>query len=167
MSYVYKNITGSTATEIILDPTYVYNSMLLCNIHASDRVSIDLYITKKVDTETTTIVAHEIEGVKQYMTVPNTEINSKSKANEDGRKLNNSYDAVETTTYTYYILKSLVLPYSGVLVLDKEELTYDTSYRLYIKLNASDSAVDLKISQGELRNLNTPIQNPGGGGIGY
>ena len=44
----------------------------------------------------------------------------------------------------YYILKSYVLPANATLVLEKNELRVDPStYTMYIKLSAADSAVDV------------------------
>ena len=44
----------------------------------------------------------------------------------------------------YYILKSYVLPANATLVLDNNELRVDPDvYKMYIKLSAGDSAVDV------------------------
>ena len=55
---------------------------------------------------------------------------------------------------SHHIIKDLVMPYSSTLILSKEEFAYNINlYELYIKLNASDSAVDLKINQGNMIGL--------------
>ena len=79
MSYIYKNITGSTATELVLDPNYSYDNMTLCNIHATDEVSVDLYITR---TYTSTNESRVAIG-------------------DDG-----NWNALGTTTDSYYIIKA-------------------------------------------------------------
>ena len=152
MSYIYKNITASTAIELVLDPNYSYDNMTLCNIHATDAVSVDLYITRFEVTDTVSVLVHVSEdGTKHYEDQLNTFLIKPSKENEDGRKIDGSYNEVETTTYTYYILKGLVMPFTSTLVLNQEELRHDLGlYQLYIKLNASDSAVDVKITQDEM-----------------
>ena len=152
MSYIYKNITGSTATEIKLESRYSYPSVLLCNIHSTDEVLVDLYIQRSEITGTVdTIFKTDENGTKYYEDRLNTELHRPKKGQDDGRKIDGSYNEVERTTYTYYILKSLVMPVKSTLVLDEEEFKHDIGkYRLYIKLDQSDSAVDVKIIQGEM-----------------
>ena len=49
-------------------------------------------------------------------------------------------------TDNYYIIKNVVVPFATTLVLDEDEVDYDTSvYNLYVKLSAGDSAVDVII----------------------
>ena len=118
MANIYKNITGNTAIKIAKYKTD-YNTISLCNVHASGGVNVDLYL-------------HREEGYNTYS------------YDEDGRREDGSYDAPTITTYIYYILKNVNIPNGVTLLLDKDILSFDAKkYRLYIKLSASDSAVDL------------------------
>ena len=49
-------------------------------------------------------------------------------------------------TDNWYILKNVVIPFATTLILDGDEIDYTTSlFNLYVKLSASDSAVDVII----------------------
>ena len=49
-------------------------------------------------------------------------------------------------TDNYYIIKNVVIPFATTLILEEDEVDYNTSvYNLYVKLSASDSAVDIII----------------------
>ena len=51
-------------------------------------------------------------------------------------------------TDNYYIIKNVVVPFATTLVLDADEVDYDTSvYNLYVKLGAAGSTVDVIIKQ--------------------
>ncbi len=118
MANIYKNITGNTATEISSYKTD-YNTISLCNVHASDGVNVDIYLYRE-------------EGYRTYS------------YDENGRRDDGSYNDPTITTSIYYILKNVNIPNGVTLFLDKDILSFDTKkYRLYIKLSASDSAVDL------------------------
>ena len=96
------------------------NSMYLTNIHASDSVTIEIYA---------------------YLTIVNQSGDPDFSA--DGVP---DYDSVADTYNTYYIIKNLVIPKGVTLKLDKEDMEYDyKSFDLYVKLSASDSAVDVII----------------------
>ena len=94
----YNKITGSTQVKLIdidakLRPI---KSMSLANIHASDDVSVGVFLANASD--------------------------------------------------NWYILKNVVIPFGTTLVLNRDELDYTTSlFNLYVKLSASDSAVDVII----------------------
>ena len=120
MAYIYKNITGSTA-EILLTKDQLRNNpieaMNMSNIHVEDQVRIDLYL---------------------YNT-----------SNSTPPDAYNNWNIV-TTTNTYYLIKNLILSYGSTVMLEKEDLLIDyksPAYDLYIKLHASDSAVDIIINQ--------------------
>ena len=116
MAYIYKNITGNTATILDVVPT----NMRLCNVHASDSVGVDLYLYKT-----------EID-----------EAGDRAYVGQGG-----NWNALDTTVTTYYLLKNVVIPFGVTLLLNEEVLNYNhEKYDLYIKLSASDSAVDLSIS---------------------
>ena len=119
MAYIYKNITGNTATDLevqeIENNKYTLSTMSLCNIHTSDAVLIDLYLYRTEMTDSRSIVG---EG--------------------------GDWNDLESTTYSYYILNNIKIPNGATLVLDKEDLDFDRSiYNLYIKLDQADSAVDI------------------------
>jgi len=124
MALIYTNITGNTATAIYdhLEGagSVMYDTMTLCNVHASDSVDVDLYITREIVSEAET---------RTYV-------------GEHG-----NWDELSTTTQTYYRLKNVTIPKGVTLQLDRDTLDFDyTKYSLYIKLSASDSAVDIIIN---------------------
>tara|TARA_Y100000310_G_scaffold299243_1_gene333901 strand:- start:267 stop:869 length:603 start_codon:yes stop_codon:yes gene_type:complete len=91
-------ISGSTQVKVIDINTKSrpIKSMSLANIHASDSVSVAVFLANPTD--------------------------------------------------NYYIIKNVVIPFATTLVLDEDEVDYDTSaYNLYVKLSAGDSAVDVII----------------------
>ena len=119
MSKIYQNITGSSA-NLISSPDHIkydYTSMNICNVHATDSVSIDLYLYRtygdaiggyEKDTETKT---QETYYLINSLTIPNT--------------------------VTLQLKDSdLLIDYETILPL----------YDLRIKLSASDSAVDIIIN---------------------
>jgi len=119
MAYIYKNITGDTATNIDINSidnnNYKFSNMSLCNVHATDSVTIDLYLYKTERTD------------------------SRSKRGEGG-----DWNDLESTEYSYYILNNVVIPNGATLLLDSSYFKFDRhEYDLYIKLSAGDSAVDI------------------------
>tara|TARA_R110000764_G_scaffold237640_1_gene333951 strand:- start:21 stop:389 length:369 start_codon:yes stop_codon:yes gene_type:complete len=119
MGYIYKNITGNTAIDLevrdIENNKYKLSTMTLCNTHATDSVSVNLYLNK-------------IEGT-----------DARSSVGDSG-----DWNPLETTNTSYYILNNIVMPNGSTLLLDSSYLKFDRSmYKLYIKLSASDSAVDI------------------------
>ena len=91
-------ISGSTQVKVIDINTKSrpIKSMSLANIHASDSVSVAVFLANPTD--------------------------------------------------NYYIIKNVVIPFATTLILDEDEVDYDTSvYNLYVKLSAGDSAVDVII----------------------
>lgn len=120
MAYIYKNITGNTAQLLLSKNDLKYNNinnMNICNIHASDKVDVDLYLYRTY--------GNAIEGYEK--------------------------DTEVKTQETYYLINSLTIPDTVTLQLKGSDLLidYETTlplYDLYIKLNASDSAVDIIIN---------------------
>jgi hypothetical protein len=93
-------ISGSTQVKVIdiNTKTKPIKSMSLANIHASDSVSVAVFLANPTD--------------------------------------------------NYYILKNVVIPFGVTLILDENDIDYDTSvYNLYVKLSAGDSAVDVIVKQ--------------------
>tara|TARA_R110000782_G_scaffold176268_2_gene267332 strand:+ start:267 stop:743 length:477 start_codon:yes stop_codon:yes gene_type:complete len=128
MSLIYKNITGST--EVILIDSYTNGStsqkldnVSLCNVHATDSVNVDLYYCYTI---------YQQQLSTDWNAVPAIEVIE----NDDG-----------TTTesiFIYYVIKNVTIPKGTTLNLDT--LSFDNNlYQLKIKLNNSDSAVDLVI----------------------
>ena len=122
MGYIYKNITGNTAIDLevrdIENSKYKFSTMTLCNTHATDSVSVNLYLNR-------------------------TEMTDVRSAVGDG----GDWNELESTTTSYYILNNVVIPNGSTLLLDSSYLKFDRSmYNLYIKLNASDSAVDILLN---------------------
>ena len=92
-------VSTATAAELIDINTKLrpIKSISLANIHATDPVSVNMYLKNAAGTD-------------------------------------------------YYIIKNVVIPFATTLVLDEDEVDYDTSvYNLYVKLSAGDSAVDVII----------------------
>mgnify|MGYP003659041062 FL=1 len=128
MSNIYINLTGDTATILNVVPT----NMRLCNVHATDSVGVDLYLYK-------------------------TEIDKEGERTYVGQGGN--WNALVPVEETYYILKNLEIPFGVTLLLNEEVLNYNhEKYDLYIKLSASDSAVDISIS---ILMLNQGVNNTG------
>jgi hypothetical protein len=119
MASIYKNITGSTATDIDINSidnnNYKLSNMILCNVHATDSVTINLYLYRTEMTD------------------------SRSKKGDNG-----DWNDLESTEYSYYILNNVAIPNGVTLLLDSSYFKFDRSeYDLYIKLSAGDSAVDI------------------------
>ena len=144
MANAYQNITGNTATRVnSIVRNHSVNCLKLCNIHASDAVVLDLYITY-------------------------TE-RDKSSDNREYVGDNGNWNPLTRLTKTYYILKNVSMPKGTTLVLDNKDLSFDVKrYDLYIKLDQSDSAVDIivdtEILQINKTNRNTSRTSSGSGG---
>tara|TARA_R110000744_G_scaffold174833_1_gene293597 strand:- start:214 stop:609 length:396 start_codon:yes stop_codon:yes gene_type:complete len=122
MASLYKNITGNSAKALgAID----IKSMTLTNVHATDSVGVQLYITSHITQST----AH-------------------------GLPIGNDWTLPEqATTNTYYIFKNITIPYGVTLVLNKEDIGFDNfNYTLFIQLSASDSAVDIAIKKDNNKN---------------
>ena len=153
MDYNYYNISGNTAQVIhesyqrltvgdgrssryITEDEYVdssfsssyqtpkLKSMSICNTHATDVASVDLYASNTIYNQS----------------------NDPSRGQTDE---NNTLDVVEDTTTTYYLLKGAKIPAGVTMSIDLEnELCVSSKLSdLYIQLGASDSTVDVIIKQ--------------------
>ena len=175
-SNLAQKVSGNTKVAIT-DINSVINgvrTLSLCNIHAADTVTVDLYIASQVtaDVTSTTVVAAETEAASTSsvtLTVKTVDATADALLDEriyksDGT-LFGTCTAVSSTTeivfsggldnaitnnnvlFTgtrYYVLKSYVLPANATLVLERDELRFDSSiYKMYIKLSAADSTVDI------------------------
>lgn len=122
MSSRYENITGNSETTLLFktgqESLYLY-SMRLTNVHASDSVTVDLYIKQK--------------SSPSKKSVPNS--------------ANDWTPATTISANTFYILKKIALPLGATLMLNADDLEIPDEHTLFIKLNASDSAVDVLIEQ--------------------
>tara|TARA_R110001583_G_scaffold165600_1_gene318337 strand:+ start:1884 stop:2282 length:399 start_codon:yes stop_codon:yes gene_type:complete len=131
MSLIYKNIIGSTAVALI--DSYInendsqeITSISLCNTHVTDSVDVDLYY---------------------HLSEPDEPRFSDDTGNTSEEF--NSWDPVDDIIYKYHILKSVTIP-KGVSVILSDEYHFKLvsgEYQLYIKLNASDSTVDVIINK--------------------
>ena len=128
MTYTYKNITGNTA-QILMPMSTLQNAPIkrlnICNTHSSDSVKIDLYLYREE-------LDLDLGDATHVVEIPS----------------DNDY-TVTTTTETYYILKSIDIPYATTLQLEENDLLINyisPKYNLYIKLDQSDSAVDIIIN---------------------
>ena len=150
-------------------------TLSLCNIHATDSVSVDLYVTSQVGTDitdtgtdsneadnaaTTSSVTLTVDGTaatsdtfldEQVWKSDKTLFGTCTARNSNteivfggglSQTLANN-DSLYTGT-RYYILKGVTIPVNTTLVLNKDELRVDPNdYLTYIKLSATDSAVDI------------------------
>ena len=137
MSYIYKNITGNTATDLeIKDTPITLTNMLLCNVHDSDTVLVDLYLTRTFTGELP----------------PNDKDDTRTFVGENG-----NWNALPETILKYYILKAVSITVGATLSLDRDTLTFDNIlYALYIQLNGSDSAVDIIINANDFSPSSLP-----------
>ena len=124
--FIHKNLTGNTAIELTSrndsNNDFDIYSLLLANVHASDAVTFDLYLQKP-----------------NLILTPDRDVSF-------GEPIDFN---VPTKTYTtIYLLKAINIDSGNTLVLDSNEIEYDsTVFDLYIKLNNSDSAVDIVINK--------------------
>lgn len=143
MANAYQNITGNTAKQVHgIRKNINLNCIKLCNTHNSDAVVLNLYIT---------------------YTTRDRSSDSRISVGDDG-----NWDELATVTTTYYILKNVHIPKGVTLVLDNKDLSFDTSkYKLYIKLDQSDSAVDVIVDTEIIqKNKSTSRRNSASGGSG-
>ena len=103
--------------------TFYNRQYCFVNIHATDSVTVDFYI-KYVSDYGTTRETLTTEESTDYTESP------------------------EPTLTSIYYLKNVVIPNGATLKVEKGDIVYPTYFQneyvyLYIKLNASDSAVDL------------------------
>ena len=127
MSAIYKEIKGDSAYNLELDKSsdIKYTSMTICNKHTAN-ADVDLYISK-IDTK------QEREGE-----FPNS-------YDEYGRGQDGDYTPRVQTTSDYYILHDVAIPPKSTLVYDLN-FDWSTEYSLYIKLDDSNSVVDVIIN---------------------
>jgi hypothetical protein len=154
---LYYNITGNTIQSLELkevynnseDPTYV----CFTNIHDTDAVSIDLYITRQNDLvsfglgqdENGDDIIDETEsGVQNYY---RNDITPRQNTNDYTELSASTYsEGVTSIVETYYYMKNLVIPKGVTLKYDYSDLKFNRDrYILKIKLNNSDSAIDVII----------------------
>ena len=130
----YHNIVGDTAVKLLdkSDLSNQYNtsnltSINICNIHATDECSVDLYLYKEITSSRAN--EHETNNWDKY----------------------NNIKGVSTTIY--YIIKDIIIPHRGSLLLERPEIDFDNSqYSLYIKLKTSGEKADVIINS---HNINT------------
>jgi len=133
MSYIYKNITGNSETTLISAPSGKVLSINLANVHASDSVNINLYVTFRPKPATKRSIPRGNDW---------------------------TVDSDPTTTSVIYLFKNLTIPFANTLILHKEDIFYNSdNYSLVIKLSASDSAVDVIVNAEEEPNNQRPAQS--------
>jgi len=126
MSKIYKNITGSTEVEIEDIESIKISKLNLTNVHDTDSATVNLYFKNYKITDTRLEVGE-----------------------------NGDYNELEKTTYTYHIIKNVIIPVGASISFDNSYFNginyYD--YRLFIKLAAGTSAVDLIIYGNKSKDL--------------
>ena len=119
--YIHKNITGNTATAI----TRKYD----------DNNDYDIFSMTLCNTHATDSV---------YVDLYLSKLNRNDHFPGKGGDWN---EAVDTFT-TIYIIKDIEITSNNTLVLEKEEIEFDTTiYDFYIQLNSADSTVDLILNK--------------------
>ncbi len=119
--HIHKNITGNTATII----TNRYD----------DNNDYDVFSMILCNTNTEDSVYVDLYLQRPLAT-----------ANFVGR--GGDWNAPVPSYQTVYIIKDIEITPNNTLVLEKEEIEFDsTRYDFYIQLNASDSAVDLILNK--------------------
>ena len=123
MSYLYKSISGDTATILIgtdlyhteTDFIYSLESVVITNTHATDSCTVDLYLFKRTS------------------------------AMDHPGHLGN-WDAATVTETTHYFIKGVSIPAGTTLSLEGHDISYniDDFSLVYIKLGDSGSTVDVK-----------------------
>ena len=119
MSLIYKNIIGSTAVTLIDSYTDGNDSQEIA--------SISLCNTHATDSVDVDLYYHLLEPVYYEP---------------------NNWDELENIIYKYHILKNVTIP-KGVSIMLSDEYHFKLvsgEYKLYIKLSASDSTVDVIIN---------------------
>ena len=138
MAYKYKTISGDEEDVIFYsNRTFAdrrfFTSIVLCNTHLTDSVSVDLYVvTSDLPQKDEDYYLESDEDLELY-----------------GNPPDDSGDVTERviTETNYYILKGVSIPVNTSLLLKEEDLRFNpTNYELRIKLSAEDSAVDLTIN---------------------
>ena len=153
-----QKVSGSSKTTItdMRNALDTIDTLSLCNIHATDSVSIDLYYTSQVTTDitSTTVLAAETEaasGSSVTLTVDTVAATADAFVDEkvyksdgtlfgtctarnsatelvfgDGLSSAITDNDVLHTGTRYYILKGITLPVNATLVLEKNELRVDS-----------------------------------------
>ena len=105
MSKIYKNITGSTEVEIEDIETIKISKLNLTNVHDTDSATVNLYFKNYKITDTRLEVGE-----------------------------NGDYNELEKTTYTYHIIKNVIIPVGASISFDNSYFNginyYD--YRLFV-----------------------------------
>tara|TARA_R110002012_G_scaffold172742_2_gene337577 strand:- start:476 stop:931 length:456 start_codon:yes stop_codon:yes gene_type:complete len=148
---LYYNITGNTATTLELKENYANTSknptdVYFANIHASDAVSVDLYITRSYNNSYTEEVGQDQYGDSYVIQNHSTGSYAHQEGSYPWPAANTNDFTEDKTIVTYYYIKGLVIPVNTSLRYDYSYLEFDRDkYVLKIKLNNSDSAVDIMI----------------------
>ena len=138
MSYVYKNISGTTANRVLVrDVLYSgIKSLNIANTKAAGDIKADIYIT------------YYKEPLERYRTVnlrDGQEIEAVTDGNDSSIISYTSSTSAASTEPVFYIVRNKSITNGTNLLL--ETLDYDTSkYDLYIKLDAEDSTADIIIN---------------------
>ena len=122
MGYIYHNITGNSAQTLFQGNTSLKN-INITNTHGADSVRVSVYLT--------------------YLS--SEQMGSSNAALYKGSTSVGATNNTIETTFKYHIIKNVLIPYGTTLVLEEEDLQYDTNYNLVIELSESDSSVDLII----------------------
>ena len=133
MSKIYQNITGSSA-NLISSPDHIKYDYTSMNI-------CNVHATDSVN-------------IDLYL--------YRSRKSDSRKSKDGDWNPLGSEITTYYILKSVTIPFGATLNLDEPFLGYDNMiYSLHIKLSASDSAVDVIVDGTKSRKQVQTIGNNG------
>ena len=139
MSIQYQKISGNSATELVFDYALDSNtSSMMSNNYDNENVSINSNLIFNREYRLTNIHASDAVSIDLYASYLSSSTN---------RSGNDVTPIAETFSDIYY-LKKVKIPLGTTLVLEKGYVIYPLKYNhrhvtLYIKLSASDSAVDV------------------------
>tara|TARA_R110001592_G_scaffold6936_6_gene38276 strand:- start:10434 stop:10958 length:525 start_codon:yes stop_codon:yes gene_type:complete len=144
MGSLYKNITGNVATklDIRILKTEKVKTISLCNVHASDPVTVDVYIYREDKIYNNPAGGEDPTDVSTWGTLDQPDPYQRDEVT--GQYANGSFTPPPMLEVKYCIVKNLSIPKAVTFVLQEDELNFNANkYKLYVKLNNSDSAVDL------------------------
>lgn len=150
MGYIYKNITGNVATSLNsrTRKDEKYTRISICNKHATDAVTVDLYIWRQ-DKKNWAILGLTPDTPSNPSTWTNLDYPDPYDEDEmTGQFANGSFTHPGYDESTYYIIKGIVIPKGVSIGLDEYSLVFNSSkYGMYIKLNEADGTVDVMASK--------------------
>ena len=150
MAYIYKNINGNTATSLNsrTREDEKYTRVVMCNKHATDAVTVDLYIYRqyKKNWAITGLTGTDPSDAATWGALDYPDPYDQDEAS--GQYANGSFTDPGMSEEIYYIIKGISIPQGESLALDQYALAFNSEkYSMYIKLNEADGTVDVMASK--------------------